>query len=64
MSKVLLQISWLQTNPLLAHVVVGETKSFEKLKEKSRVRSRKVEGQILNLDFSQVTSPSWSDLFA
>ena len=31
MSKVLLQISWLRTNPLLAHVVVGETKSSEKL---------------------------------
>ena len=31
MSKVLLQISWLQTNPLLAHAVVGETKLSEKL---------------------------------
>ena len=31
MSKVLLQISWLRTNPLLAHAVVGETKPTEKL---------------------------------
>ncbi|NLW81937.1 MAG: hypothetical protein GXY42_09740 [Desulfovibrionales bacterium] len=31
MSKVLLQISWLRTNPLLSHVVVDETKSSEKL---------------------------------
>lgn len=31
MSKVLIQISWLRTNPLLAHVVVGETKPSEKL---------------------------------
>jgi hypothetical protein len=31
MSKVLIQILWLLTNPLLAHVVVGETKPSEKL---------------------------------